>query len=106
MEKEKKLWEVLVPRYSNSKKEYPIKYHRVWDVKVRKIAGGITIFMPAKGQWISPKRNIFSEEMIPVRIYCGEKEINKIISLTLKYYNQEAIFAYEISSNVKIKYKK
>jgi len=31
-----------------------------------------------------------------------EKEIEKIIRLTLEHYNQEAVMAYELSSNVKV----
>jgi hypothetical protein len=32
---------------------------------------------------------LFSEEMIPVRIYCDEKSIDKIIALTMEHYQQE-----------------
>lgn len=102
----KKIWEILVPRYSNKGKEYSVKFHRVWDEKVRKIAGGITIFRTAKGQWINYKGNLFNEEMIPVRVYCTESEINQIIDITLEYYKQEAVFAYKISTKVKLKHRK
>lgn len=101
-----KLWEILVPRYSNSGKEYAIEYHHKWDAKVREIAGGITIFRTAKGHWVNPQGKLFIEEMIPVRIHCTESDLDKIIDHTLTYYDQEAVFAYEISSRVKIKRKK
>lgn len=99
------LWEILVPRCSNKGVEYPVEYHRVWDEKVREIAGGITILRTAKGHWINPTGRIFVEEMIPVRIYCTEESIDKIIDLTMGYYEQEAVLAYEISRNVKLRHK-
>jgi hypothetical protein len=101
-----KLWEILVPRCSNDGKEYDIEHHRVWDEKVRDIAGGITILRTARGQWFNPEKRLFVEEMIPVRIYCNEKSIDKIIDYTLQYYDQEAVLAYEVSSNVKIRHRK
>ncbi|MFH1638053.1 MAG: hypothetical protein ABIB71_06515 [Candidatus Woesearchaeota archaeon] len=101
----KSLWEILVPRFNNKGKEYPVKYHQAWDEKVRKITKGLTILRTAKGQWISPDRKIFLEEMIPVRIYCTEKDIEKIIQFTIKHYGQQAVLAYEVSSNVKLVYK-
>jgi len=65
--KKKTLWELLVPRYSNGGKEYPVKYHQEWDEKVRVIAGGITILKTARGHWINSEGKVFIEEMIPVR---------------------------------------
>jgi len=100
--KNKLLWEILVPKFSNDKKEFEIKHHKEWDEKVREISGGLTILRTAKGQWINTNEKIFAEEMIPVRIYCYEEDIDKIMDYTLKYYNQEAIFAYLVSDNVKI----
>lgn len=99
----KSLWEILVPKYSNEGKEFPIKHHHLWDEKVRKIAGGVTILKTAKGQWINTKGKLFAEKMIPVRVYCNEKEIEKIIQLSLEHYNQEAVMAYELSPNVKMR---
>ncbi|MBI2045434.1 hypothetical protein HYT23_05220 [Candidatus Pacearchaeota archaeon] len=98
----KTLWEILVPRFSNEGEEYPTDYHKKWDEAIRSIVGGITILRTAKGHWISPDGKIFIEEMIPVRIHCDSKELERIMSYTLSYYNQEAVFAYELSSNVKI----
>lgn len=96
------LWEILAPKYSNEKKEFSLKHHHSWDSKVRQIAGGVTILKTAKGQWINTKGKLFAEEMIPVRIYCTEEEIEKIIQLTIEHYSQEAVMAYELSSNVKV----
>lgn len=104
--RKKELWEILVPKYSNNNVEYTLDYHHKWDEQVRNIAGGITILRTAKGHWVNPGGNIFVEEMIPVRIYCSEQNIEKIIDLTLEHYEQEAVFAYKISSEVKVKRRK
>lgn len=101
----KSLWEILVPNYSNENVKYSLDYHHQWDEKVREISGGLTILKPAKGQWVSTQGVLFSEEMIPVRIYCDEESIDLIITLTMTHYQQEAVLAYEISSRVKLVHK-
>ena len=101
----KGLWEVLVPTQSNEGKPYRTRYHRVWDAKVREITGGLTILMPAKGQWISPEGKLFKERMIPVRILCSRNDMEKIVSLTIKYYDQEAVLAYKISEEYILKHR-
>ncbi len=102
----KSLWEILVPNYSNENVKYSLEYHHAWDEKVRAISGGLTILKPAKGQWMSDDDVLFSEEMIPVRIYCDEASIDRIIELTIEHYQQEAVLAYEISARVKLVRKK
>ncbi len=102
----KSLWEILVPNCSNENVKYSLDYHHQWDEKVRAISGGLTILKKAKGQWISDGGRLFSEEMIPVRIYCDEASIDQIIELTMVHYQQEAVLAYEISSRVKLVKKK
>lgn len=102
----KKLWEILVPSASNSGKHYSLDYHHKWDEKVRDIAGGMTVLRSAKGHWIDPKGREYEEKMVPVRIYCDEKSIDKIIDFTLEYYDQKAVMAYEISSKVKLVHRK
>lgn len=103
MEEGKTLWEILVPRCSNEGIEYRVEHHRKWDAQVRQIAGGITILRPARGQWVSSEGELFREEMIPVRVYCTEEDIDRILEYTVQYYNQKAVFAYEVSTKVKIK---
>jgi hypothetical protein len=104
-EETKSLWEILVPRFSNDGQEYPVEYHQRWDSRVREIAGGMTILRTAKGHWIDPDKKMFVEEMIPARIWCSQQNIEKIIDFTLSYYNQRAVFAYEISKNVLVRYR-
>jgi hypothetical protein len=97
------LWEILVPTVRNNGRPYRTRYHRVWDEKVRSITGGLTIMNPAKGQWVNKSGALFVERMIPVRIACTDEQIDTIINMTLKYYDQEAVMAYQISSKVIIK---
>jgi hypothetical protein len=104
----KGLWEILVPteRRLEPGKYYRTRYHRVWDQKVREITGGLTVMPPAKGQWINPSTGeLFKERMIPVRIIASREEIEKVIDLTIHYYDQLAVLCYKISDEVILKYK-
>ncbi len=104
----KGMWEILVPtvRRSEPGKFYTTRYHRVWDGMVRDITGGLTVMAPARGQWINPTTGeLFKERMIPVRIMATRDEIEKVIDLTLKYYDQVAVLCYKISDEVILKYK-
>lgn len=99
------LWEILVPTVrpnTEGKKFFTTRFHRTWDVKVRGIAGGLSIFQPAKGQWVSPGMIVFTERMIPVRIMCSLAEIHEIAEMTAKHYEQEAVMYYRISDHVHI----
>ncbi len=102
------MWEILVPtqRRLNSGRYYTTRYHRVWDAKVRAITSGLTIMAPARGQWINPiTGELFQERMIPVRIIASREEIEKVIDLTIKYYDQLAVLCYKISDEVILKFK-
>ena len=104
----KGMWEILVPTERRLKpgKYYTTRYHRVWDSKVRVITVGLTVMSPARCQWIYPSTGeLFKERMIPVRILATRDEIDKVIDLTLKYYDQLAVLCYKISDEVILKYK-
>jgi hypothetical protein len=96
------MWEILVPteRRLQPGKFYTTRFHKVWDAKVRAISGGLTVLTPAKGQWVSPAGELFSERMIPVRIMCTRGEIDQIIDMTMEYYDQLAILCTKISEEV------
>jgi hypothetical protein len=102
---EKQLWEILVPTMRNNGKPYSTRYHRVWDSRVRKISGGLTICPPSKGQWVSPSGLLFRERMIPVRILATRDQIEEIVKMSLVYYDQEAVFAYQVSTNIMLHYR-
>jgi hypothetical protein len=98
------MWEILVPTVRNDGRPIRTRFHRVWDTKVREITGGLTILPVAKGQWVSPSGELFLERMIPVRIACTRKQIEEIIQMTIKYYEQQAVLAYLISETVLIRF--
>lgn len=93
-----KLWEILVPKYDNNGTEFTTHYHRLWDKKVIKLSGGMTILHSVKGKWYSDM--IFIDEVIPVRIACEKKTIKKIAEVAVKHYYQDSIMIYKISDDV------
>jgi hypothetical protein len=99
------LWEILVPTLRASGVPFKLRYHRVWDEKVRKISGGLTIMQPARGQWKAPDGELFVERMIPVRVIATREQIDEIISMTLDYYDQRAVLCYKISDEVILKHR-
>jgi hypothetical protein len=102
----KALYEVLVPTiYGDTKKPIRTKHHKNWDRVVRNITGGLTVLKPGKGQWLF-KNELFEERVIPVRIFCTQKQIEKIVNFTLDHYRQIAVMYYIISQDYKIIFKK
>ena len=97
------LWEILVPCQTNQGKPIRTRQHREFDRRIRKLTGGLTVLTPAKGQWVSPSDEVFSERMIPVRIATSYLIMGQIADMTAKFYEQEAVMFYELSSNVQIK---
>lgn len=106
-ENKKFLYEVLVPTVkpnSDGLKFFSLRYHRLWDEKVRAIAGGLTIMAVARGQWVNNvDGEIFLERMIPVRIMCTEEQIDKVADLVASWYSQTAVMFYLISTQCVIK---
>lgn len=96
------LWEIKVPTVYNDGRPVRTRHHRAWDAKVRVISGGLSIFKPAKGQWVSQDGKLFIDRVIPVQIACTEKQINRIADITAKHYLQLAIFVFKISTDVKV----
>jgi len=96
------LWEILVPTVRPNGAPIRLRFHRVWDQKVREISGGLTILQPARGQWVSPSGELHAERMIPVRIACTEQEMQAIAKMTLDYYEQQAVFYYKVSDEAYI----
>lgn len=101
-----RLWEILVPCNKNDGTPYRTRHHRAWDVQVKRITGGMTIFQPTIGKWISPDGEEFVDRMIPVRVACTRAQIREIINRTLNHYpDQEAVMAYKISEEVIIEHR-
>lgn len=102
----KSLWEILVPTMRNDGRPFRTRYHRVWDAKVREISGGLTLLPVVKGQWLQGTVLYHNERMIPVRIIATREGIEKIIDLTIEYYEQEAVLAYRVADEVILREKK
>jgi len=92
------LWEILVPTTRPDGRPYHLRYHRIWDAKVREITGGLTVMSVASGQWRAPDGEIFLERMIPVRIVCTRRQMEAIMVLTMTYYEQQAVMAFHLSN--------
>lgn len=99
------LWELFVPTIRNNGKPIRTRFHRVWDKKVSEITGGLTIMAPMLGKWKDPNNGISTERMIPVRIAGTLEQIESVVSMTLKYYEQECVMAYRIADQVIMRYK-
>lgn len=102
----KSLWEILIPTKRNDGRPFHTRYHRVWDEKVRSISGGLTLLPVVKGQWVQGPVLFHNERMIPVRIIATREDIEKIIDITIDYYEQEAVLAYRVADEVILKEKK
>jgi hypothetical protein len=99
-----KLYEILVPTiYGDTMKPISTKHHRNWDAWVMKLSNGLTLLSPAKGRW-RYQGDLYTERIIPVRIMCSEKQMQKIVEFTLKHYRQKAVMFYTISDNCSIIY--
>lgn len=97
-----KLFEILVPCQWNDGKPVRTRHHKEWDKKVRKIANGMTILRPVKGQWNFEGR-LYSERMIPVRVMCTDRQIGTIATMTILHYEQEAVMYYPVAEWVLIR---
>lgn len=86
------MWEVLVPTEGNDGTPFSVRHHREWDAHVKKIAGGMTLFLPARGSWEDDGVD-YTERMIPVRIMCTREQIVAICKETARHYDQLAILA-------------
>jgi len=91
-----KLYEILVPCNWNDGMPIRTRHHREWDKRVHKIAGGLTILTPGKGQWVH-QSDLYVDRMIPVRIHCTDKQMEEIAQITITHYEQEAVMYYPIA---------
>lgn len=95
------LWEILVPTIRNDGRPFRLRYHRVWDEKVREISGGLTVMKPALGQWVDPKtQDVYTDRTIPVRFIATREQMKKIVAMTCIYYEQLAVLCYRIADEV------
>ena len=95
------MWEILVPTVRNDGRPFRLRYHRVWDAKVREISSGLTVMKAAVGQWINPAdHELFKERVIPVRFLGTRSQKDEIVDMTCIYYDQLAVLCYSVSHDV------
>ncbi len=96
------MWEILVPATDNRANEISVRYHQLWDAKVRAITGGLTIMPTAKGEWVQGNEGkvVFREPMIPVRMWASREQMDDIAAMTMEHYGQLAVMFYLISTTV------
>lgn len=101
IEEPKELFRILVPTVRNDGRPFRTRYHRVWDAKVRKISGGLTICTPVIGQWEDgdDDSKLYKERMIPVEIACTKSEFLKILTMSKTYYEQIKMYGFKLSSD-------
>lgn len=97
------IWEILVPTVRADGEYFRTRQHREWDIRVRRLTGGLTVLPPVRGQWMNALGRLEDERMIPVRVACTEDEINQIADMTAAFYKQDAVMFYCISDKVFIK---
>lgn len=91
------LYEILVPtKYGDTVQPISTKHHKAWDARVRKLARGLTIYSPVRGQWVH-EDELFEERIIPVRIMCPESVMSKIAKMTVEHYRQKAVMFFILS---------
>jgi len=90
------LYEILVPCNWNDGTPVRTRHHREWDKRVRKIANGMTILRPGKGQWVH-ENQLYEDRVIPVRVFCTQDDMKKIAHITIRHYEQEAVMYYPIA---------
>jgi len=103
MTDQKRLYEILVPCQWNDGKPVRTRHHREWDKRVRKISGGLTILRPGKGQWIHEDA-LYEDRVIPVRIYCTQRQMDEITQITIMHYEQKAVMYYPLAEGCLIHY--
>jgi hypothetical protein len=96
------LWEILVPAFTNDGVKIQVPFHKEWDERVRKLAGGLTIMKTGIGNWINGNE-LYIERTIPIRIYCTKNQIDVIADITASHYGQKSIMYYALSDDVYIK---
>lgn len=72
----------------------------MWDAKVRKISGGLTICTPVVGQWEDEDDDykLYKERMIPVEVACTQSQFMDILTMTKVYYDQIKVYGFKLSS--------
>jgi len=98
---DKSLWEIMIPKNIDKHTIFHVSCHREWSNYVENITNGMVFFSSLDRRWISPKETSpYFDNKIPVRIFCNKEQIKKIISFTMKHYDQNHVIAYKLSDSI------
>ena len=95
----KTMWELLIPAGINNK-EFTAEQHKVWENDVTKSVGEITIIRQLKGDWLTSNKLEFKDRVLRVNVVCNEKQLKKIIQITMLLYHMEKIIVYKTGEDV------
>jgi hypothetical protein len=96
----KAVWRIMVPVYYNDGRRIPDRVHLEWQDEVVKISRGWTMHATALGAWLEDGASLpLIEDMTPVDILCTEDQLDAIINLTGRLYNQKIVFAYKVTED-------
>jgi hypothetical protein len=96
----KAVWRVMVPVYGNDGRRIPARVHLEWQDKVVNISGGWTMHATALGAWLEDGASLpLIEDMTPVDILCTEEQLDAVIDLTGRLYQQKVVFAYKVTED-------
>ena len=100
---EKFVWQILVPCNWNSGRPVRRRHHQEWDKVVRRIAGGLTILSPARGDWVDPDTSVvYRDRVIPVMIMATEVAMESIARFTIAHYRQLAVTYFKMSDTARM----
>jgi len=100
--KNKRLYEILVPKADNNGKSFSRAKHKAWDAKAMAMSGGLTKLATGVGQW-AYEGKVYRERMTPVRVALTPAEIESLSAFTAEHYKQLAVMFYEVSANVTVR---
>jgi hypothetical protein len=99
------LWEIFIPKNHNKEMIYGVSHHREWNRKVTKETNVILLSSSSYKEKSCPtiEEPFFSEEMLLLRVYCTQEELDRILDITVDHYDRDKIIAFKISENMIVK---
>jgi len=96
VERDKHLWEILVPFADNKDIPFTDDHHNSFRRILRSVSGGTTRNPVADGDWVHKGRP-FKERMIPMRFRACRADAERFGEHARKFYDQIAIMAYKVA---------
>ena len=99
---DREMWEVFIPRSSDTQTIFHIANHRECQQKLREQAGAEIILCDTKHMpWKSiDNGNFFEYDTFPIRIVCDSNKISDVLNIIKEHYNMSKIYAYQVSDKL------